>query len=168
MKLSKEEKKYWERKWGYRQQQVLAMDTDVYRYNFRDSETSDEDLYWITTRVKSINRLDLDNTLVTDAGVQYLTRLEALTELRLKGCKGVTAAAIDDLSQLKTLELLHLIGTGIDLADIAPLQTLSNLKLLLVSSGDSEPEIRQQMAVLKPLFPQCELNVNHKVYETEK
>ena len=165
MAINKKEKKYWEQNWGIPSHHLDAMNPEVDRYNFRDWETNDEDLFWITSRIKIIHQLDLDNTLVTDEGIGYLTRLELLKELRLKGCHSVTKNCLPHLNKIAGLELLHLIGTQIDLQDIAPLFDLKSLKTLLVSSEAVESEIKEKVKLFQQYLPTCTINVNYRVYE---
>ncbi|MDB5227509.1 MAG: hypothetical protein JWN78_1702 [Bacteroidota bacterium] len=163
MNLKKKEKYFWEKYFGISYNQAGNLNPVVKRLNFRDSELDDEELFFLISKMKSICQLDLDNTLVTDKGIQYLTKLESIKELRLKGCKGITQKCLHDLASMKELELLHLGSTFITLEDAKTLSRLQNLKLLLLSSDDPQEVIKKEASALRLLFPNCEININHKI-----
>ena len=159
----KNEKDFWKRFFNIGLHQLEESHLHVRRFNFRDSSINDQELSWICSRLKTIYQLDLDNTEISDESIRDLTKLQSITELRLKGCRWVTADSIPYLNQLADLELLHLIGTSITLDDAIGLGNLRKLKLLLLSSADPEEIIRQKAERLKQLLPGCEINVNHNV-----
>lgn len=163
MNSKKKEKYFWEKYFGISYTQANNLSPVIKRINFRDSELNDEELFFLVSKVKVIHQLDLDNTCVTDCGVQYLTKLESLKELRLKGCKDITEKCLIDLASLKELELLHLGGTLITLEHAKTLSPLENLKQLLLSSDYPEAMIKQEALRLRLLFPGCEININHKI-----
>jgi hypothetical protein len=163
MNAKKKEKYFWEKYFAVSYNQANNLNPEVKRINFRDSEIDDEEILFLVSKIKVIHQLDLDNTYVTDKGVQYLTKLESIKELRLKGCKGITNKCLPALASMKDLELLHLGGTLVTLGDARALCPLQNLKLLLLSSGEPAELIKKEALVLKSLLPGCEININHKV-----
>ena len=162
MKENKKEKYFWKRNFNIDLLEDVPI--EINRYNFRDTEVDDEWLFWITLRIKIIHQLDLDNTLVTDEGIKHLSKLESITELRLKGCHSISNACLGDLKKLTGLELLHLGGTAVDLSSIHELKVLKNLKMLLLSSDESEEIILEKAAILKGIFPFCEIIINGQSY----
>jgi len=163
MNAKKKEKYFWEKYFGISYSQAGNLNPVVKRLNFKDSELDDEGLLFLISKVKVIDQLDLDNTLVTDKGVQYLTKLESIKELRLKGCRGITQKCLPDLASMKELELLHLGRTVVTLEDAKTLSRLQNLKLLLLSSDDPQELIKKEASILRSLFPGCEININHQI-----
>ena len=158
MKEKQKEKYFWKRQFNISRLEDIPK--EIKRYNFRDTEVDDEWLFWITASVKVIHQLDLDNTLVTDEGIKHLSKLESITELRLKGCHSISNACLGDLKKLMGLELLHLGGTAVDLSSIHELKALKNLKMLLLSSNDSVEIIVEKAATFKKIFPSCEIIIN--------
>ena len=138
---------------------------EQHRFNFRDSEVDDDYLFWLTSRKKIVGQFDLDNSLITNQGVKYLSEMESVKELRLKGCRGINKGCLSYLNKITSLELLHIGGTAINLDDIKKLSALQNLELLLVSTNEGETEIKEKVADLKQLFPNCEINVNHQLID---
>ncbi len=113
--------------------------------------------------VRSIYQLDLDGTEITNAGITLLSTLDAVNELRLKNCPNIDAGCLEDLQQIKELELLHLGGTSIGVDDLiaTPLK-FKSLKFLLLDDDELNDEKLQQLYVSLPVG--CELNINHRVY----
>ncbi|MAZ25868.1 MAG: hypothetical protein CL868_02165 [Cytophagaceae bacterium] len=80
--------------------------------------------------------------------------------MRLKGLN-LTDKVVPHLGQLTSLTLLHLGETQISCAGIAGLTGLKQLKTLLVSPKHIEDD---KLAVFLKTLPDCELIVNHKIY----
>lgn len=166
MKKDKKELYFWKRHFNIKNNNLDSIPTEVNRFNFRHSEVDDEWLLYITSRIKVIHQLDLDETLITDKGIYFLTKLETIKELRLKGCRDISKECLNDLNQIKSLELLHLGGTSIDLDDLYKLSALQSLKLILVSSSDNIAVIKEKVSALKHFFPLCIINVNHQIWDS--
>lgn len=164
MKKNKRELFFWESQFNIRKGQLHTLPASVSRFNFRDSEITDEQVGWITARIKKVDQFDLDHSLITDEGMQYLARLEYIRELRLKGCRGVTQASIPFLDKMAGLELLHLGGTSVSLDDALGLGALQELKLLLLRSDEEEQIVREKAAQLQQLLPGCAININYQVF----
>ncbi len=163
-KEKKKEKEFWRREFRIAPGRIAFIDPEVERLNFRHSELDDDGIYWITTRLKIIHQLDLDETYVTDKAIQYLTKLDYIKELRLKGCDGISPGCLADLNKLTGLELLHLGSTGITLDDVHALFSLQKLQLLLLRSSQTEEVIVEKVRQLKKILPSCKFNVNYKIY----
>jgi hypothetical protein len=135
------------------------------RVNFRLwNHVCDMDLLRMVSRVKSINMLDLDETDITNKGIQHLTQLHQLKELRLKGIKAIDDDCLQYLNTFSELELLHLGGTSVTLDGIKKLSSLKKLKVLLLPFSYG-PEIKEKMFQLKTILPTCEFILNYKPYE---
>jgi hypothetical protein len=131
--------------------------------NFRLSGVNDEALGWLTEHVRVIEQLDLDETDITYEGIECLTRLESLRELRLKGCMLIDDRSVAKLCAVTGLELLHLGGTSITVEGMKPLADIETLKTLLISAPEGAEEELTALAILLP--KDCELVVNSKVFE---
>lgn len=161
-KAKRQEKWFWERHFGIPNGKIELIYPIVEHLNYRDSEIGDHELYWLSTRLTVIRRLDLDNSLVTDAGISWLTHLK-IQELRLKNCN-ITASCLADLNKITTLTLLHLKSTSLTLDDVFKLDRLTGLNMLLVSSNDNELITREKVKALHGIFPFCEFIVNGQGY----
>ena len=93
---------------------------------------SDEDVARIT-QIKTIKKLDLAFTYVTDAGVEQLHELPALEDLSLETVEALTDAAASYLRADKTLRRLVLRGTDITDVGMPYLAALTALKSLDLS-----------------------------------
>ena len=83
--------------------------------SFRSSDITDEEIGFLTSRITSIGMLDLDDAHITAEALRHLVLVEHLGELRLKGCTELDNDCVNYLTQLKGLELLHLVGTNVTL-----------------------------------------------------
>ncbi len=133
------------------------------RANFRRYNVDDEEIGWMIEYVRSIYQLDLDETEITNAGIALLSTLDAVNELRLKNCLNIDAGCLEDLQQIKDLELLHLGGTSIGVDDLiaAPLK-FKSLKILLLDDYELDEAKLQQLYISLP--GGCALNINHQLY----
>ncbi|SEW44460.1 hypothetical protein SAMN05216290_4086, partial [Roseivirga pacifica] len=117
----------------------------------------DEHLEYISRRVKKVDRLEMNETYVTDTGLEALTKMERIKELQLKSLEGVTDAAIPVLSQIKGLELLHLGGTSVTVNGAKGLSAAANLNRLILSRGNATDA---EIEALKAALPNCDVAVN--------
>ncbi len=74
--------------------------------------------------LKSLRRLDLGNTEITDAGLKVVKELKGLRELDLQATK-VTDAGAKELTGLKNLKLLNVFATKVTDAGAAELERAS-------------------------------------------
>jgi len=130
------------------------------------SEMEDDGFAYIMTRVKGVNMLDLNETLIGNESIALLTKLEYVKELRLKGCHFVDDRCVKDLNQLTSLEFLHLKSTGVTIEGLLKLPALQNLKTLHFSAAE-ETGIREKMNQLRTLLPSCEFVLNSRPYQYE-
>ena len=64
----------------------------------------DEYLELLATNVKSIDMLDLDETDITNDGIAFLTQMDFIKELRLKGISEIDNDCISHLNKIKKME----------------------------------------------------------------
>jgi Leucine-rich repeat (LRR) protein len=93
---------------------------------------SDDDVEQLT-RIKTVKRLDLSFTYVTDVGVQRLQQLTDLEDLTLDTAEAITDAAASYLRANKKLKRLVLRGTDITDVGMPYLAALTGLKSLDLS-----------------------------------
>lgn len=142
--------------------QLDAVPLHLERANFRRYHVDDEGIAMMMTAVLSIYQLDLDETDITGEAIRMLTKLDYVTELRLKNCEGIGDSCVPDLYQIKGLELLHLGGTSITVQALIEGGTFSDLKRLFISYDDEDATILENLAILLP--KDCELIVNHQPF----
>lgn len=127
------------------------------------SEMEDDGFAYILTRLKGVNMLDLNETMISNESIALLTKLEYVKELRLKGCHSIDDECIPHLNQLTQLEFLHLNHTGVTLDGLLKLTALTRLHTLLFSVAD-ESGIDEKMIKLRLSLPACAFVVNSKPY----
>ena len=113
-------------------QVIRAADNNIVEVSLARTWASDDDVARLTA-VKSLERLDLSFTYVTDAGIQKLQQLPNLHELNLDTAEALTDAAASYLRGAKQLQKLVL--RGVDITDVGMpyLAALTNLKSLDLS-----------------------------------
>lgn len=130
------------------------------RFRLYDHVTDDH-LVRMVTGIKSIGQLDLDETDITNAGIEELVKLDYITELRLKGCRTITNDAMPIICNIKGLELLHLIGTSITTEGFGNIGKLTSLKKLLIRADREDPLLEE---IYVNLPKDCEFIVDYKGY----
>src|SRR5690554_334399 len=155
--MDKKERRFWKYQFKVRREDYPE---HIQHLNLRDEDIDNEALGYLSKRIKTVGRLDLDNCLIDDEGIPFLKEIEAIKELRLKGLN-ITDKAVPHLSQLTSLTLLHLNGTKISCSGVAGLTGLKQLKTLLFSPKHIEDD---KLGVFLKTLPDCELIINHKIY----
>ncbi|WP_316842719.1 hypothetical protein [Pedobacter gandavensis] len=140
-----------------------AVPVHLQRANFRYYHVDDEGIAKMITAVLSVYQLDLDGTDITNEAIRLLSKLEYVTELRLKECQGIDDGCVPDLYQIKGLELLHLGGTAITVPALIENGPFKDLKQLFISDDTDDKQALEELAILLP--KDCELIVNHKLFE---
>lgn len=162
MGKKKRETKYWKRRFG----DLTAESMEPY-YQQLDlrwcDDLDDEGFEYLLTNVKGVNMLDLNETGITDESIKLLTKLEYVTELRVKGINGLTNACAADLNQIKGLEFLHVKYTGITIDGLLKLTGQHQLRTILFSADDVEA-IKEKMLQIKAMHPGCEFVIDGKPY----
>lgn len=162
--MSKREK-YWKRKFNN-----LGDRVEPYYHHFDlrpFDHLDDEGFAYLTTNLKGVYMLDLNETEITNNSIKLLTRFEYVTELRAKGIAGLTDACAGDLNQIKGLEFLHVKNTGITIDGLLKLKDQHQLKTLLFSADDVEA-IKEKMLQLRSMHPHCEFIIDGKTYYFEE
>jgi Leucine-rich repeat (LRR) protein len=85
------------------------------------------------TEVKTLKRLDLSLTYVSDRGLERVRRLEQLEDLNLYAAEFITDAALAFLRGHRQLKTLNLRGTDVTDTSLAYIAALPNLKALDIS-----------------------------------
>jgi internalin A len=111
---------------------VHAPDGSIVEVSLARTWASDDDVERVT-QIKTVKRLDLSFTYVTDAGVQHLQQLPELEDLTLETAEAITDAAASYLRADKRLRRLVLRGTDITDVGMPYLAVLTGLKSLDLS-----------------------------------
>lgn len=160
--------KDWNRRkkdWKHRLANFLTPDMAAYWHHFDLRpiwDLDDDGLEVALTHVKGIDMLDLNETEITNKGIQILTELEYIKELRLKGVHNIDDGCINDLNKITSLEFLHVRYTGITIDGVLKLDKLINLKKIIFTDENVDAN---KMLQLKEMHPNCEFLVNSKPYE---
>ncbi|CAM3469168.1 hypothetical protein [Aequorivita lipolytica] len=155
MKLSKEEKKFWQR--HFRIDTLENIPTEMVGLTSIDTTDDDEYLFYLTQRVKVIPEIYLKGTLVTDEGVAHLSKIQELKELTLRDHKKVTKASIPYFNQMKNLERLNITLTKITLSDLCESLNNQSLKEVFLSSEENEKNIEEKAFIIKERLLNCNI-----------
>lgn len=147
---------------------AAKMEEYYHQLDFRGLDDFDDDGFaYLMEKVKGIEMLDLNETDISNDSIQLLIRLEYVKEIRAKGCQNLDNDCIPYLSQLPSLEFLHLKYTQVTIDGLLQLIGLPNLKTLMFSAEEGE-DIRGKLLQLHAKFPDCELVVDGKVQHFDK
>ena len=116
MNLLKEEKKFWKR--HFRIEKLDAIPAAWSGYKSIDSESDDDFFYFFSLRVSSILEIHLKDTLVTDKGVNHISKLKGLEILYLRNHRKITQASIPFFNEMASLQSLDITKTEITLSDL--------------------------------------------------
>ncbi|WP_139256897.1 hypothetical protein [Flavobacterium granuli] len=155
MKLSKEEKKFWQR--HYRIEKAEDIPERWVVFKEVDSDCDDEFFYFFSLRVKSIVEFHLKESLVTDEGVKYICGFKELSSLYLRNHDGITKASIPYFNQMKDLKSLNITKTKITLSDLCENLNNQNLRELFLSSEETEENILEKGFLMKERMPNCNI-----------
>jgi hypothetical protein len=128
---------------------------------FREGNLTDEQLGWLASRLQTIHMLDIYEAPITAAGLEHLTQVACLTELRLKDCAAVGDDALTPLARIPGLELLHVGGTAVTLDGLAAMPPAPTLKTIFLDSDLPPADIRDRLLQLAETLPGCDVVVNH-------
>ncbi|TBW27612.1 hypothetical protein [Gramella sp. KN1008] len=157
MKFNKKEKRFWKTKFSFGLNNIPE---EIEHLTFRDEYLTNEELCFITSRIKRIERLDLDSTSLDDDGIPCLLEMDYIGELRLVNLE-ITDKSIASLLKLPSLKLLHLGSTKVSCDGVLKLAGLPNLKELFASPEKIEKE---KLDEFLKRSPDCELTINSKPY----
>ncbi|WP_081212289.1 hypothetical protein [Salegentibacter sediminis] len=157
MKFGKEEKRFWKTKFSFGLNNIPY---EVEHLSFRDEYLTNEELCFITSRIKRIERLDLDSTSIDDDGIPCLLEMDYIGELRLVNLD-ITDKSINTLLKLQSLKFLHLGSTQVSCDGVLKLADLPNLKELFASPEKVE---KDKLDNFIKRSSDCELIINSKPY----
>ena len=157
------------KKLKYRYGKMAASMEEYYHHlDFRGLDDFDDDGFaFLMEKVKGVYMLDLNETDIGNESIKLLSRLEYVKEIRAKGCHRLDNDCIPYLSQIPSLEFLHLKYTDITIDGLLQLIDLPNLKTLMFSAEDGE-DIQEKLLQLHEMFPECELVANGKPQSFER
>lgn len=132
---------------------VRGPDGNIVEVSLARTWASDDDVERLT-QIKTLKRLDLSFTYVTDLGVQHLQQLPELEDLNLDTVEALTDAAANYLRANRSLRRLVL--RGIDITDVgmpylAALTGLKSLDLSHTMVGDVGLESLPALSELEDL-----------------
>ncbi|MBN7800127.1 hypothetical protein J0A67_04600 [Algoriphagus aestuariicola] len=112
--------------------------TYLKQFGCRDSEVTDEDVFFVTQYVSKIDRFAIGGTLVSEEGLECLKKLSAVEYLDLRGVP-LTDGNLDCILHLENLEYLDIISTGVSADGISIiLESFPKLDTLLARVGSQE------------------------------
>ncbi len=111
---------------------VRGSDGHIVEVSLARTWASDDNVERVT-QIKTLKRLDLSFTYVTDVGIQHLQQLPELEDLTLDAAEAITDAAASYLRASKRLRRLVLRGTDITDVGMPYLAALTGLKSLDLS-----------------------------------
>lgn len=127
------------------------------QFGCRDGETTDEDLFFITQYVTSIDRLALGGNLVTEQGLQYLKRLQSVSYLDLKSMP-LGDDNLDCILHLQNMEYLYIKFTNVTAEGISRiLNSFPSLQTLVAAVNPSE---QHMISVWQKQYPHLELIIS--------
>lgn len=166
MKLSKEEKKFWQR--HFRIEKLEDIPNEMPGLTSIDTTDDDDYLFYLTQRVTVIPEIYLKGTLVTDEGVAHISKIQLVKELTLREHDKVTKASIPYFNQMKHLELLNITKTKITLSHLSEQLNNQSLKEVFLDSEDDEENILEKAFILKERMPTCNIYVDTSDPDGEK
>jgi len=155
MKLSKEEKKFWQR--HFRIDKLENIPKEMTGYTAIDENNDDEFMFYLSRRVTVIPEIYLKSTLITDEGVEHISKIQQLKELTLRDHSKITKSSIPYFNQMPYLERLNITLTKITLCDLCENLNNQNLKEVFVSSEEVEENILEKGFILKERMPNCNI-----------
>ncbi len=131
----------------------LALFPQLESASFTSTNLNNEGLSHVV-KAKNITNLCLQNTQITNGGLQHLTALKQLKILRLKENPQLTNACIPVLCALRQLEDLQLHETSVDEAGLALLEPLKSLRDVIVSEHHNKVTYNGMLR-LSQAMPYC-------------
>ena len=114
------------------------------------ADTSIADIRPLSPRLHAISTLRMENSHLTDAGIEPLSRGIPLTDLNIAGSR-VTDAGLDHLASLTSLGRLRLDRSAITDAGLARLKTLKSLEILSLIETELTDDSVETLAGLPSL-----------------
>jgi hypothetical protein len=155
MKLSKEEKKFWQRHFRIDKAENIPSEWGVFKEV--DSDCDDEFFYFLSLRITSITEIHLKESQITDEGVKYMSTFKGLMTLYLRKHDEVTKASIPYFNQMMSLKSLNITKTKITLSDLCENLNNQNLREIFLSSEATEENIVEKGFIMKERMPECNI-----------
>lgn len=118
-----------------RTEALFKNSTDYGSINFSDSPVTDRSMQAIRGNVR-LHTLILNNTAVTDKGLELVKHFSKINQLDLVGMNNITDAGIEAVANQKSLRIVHINNTHITDAGLAKLATIPNLESMGMSYSD--------------------------------
>lgn len=109
--------------------------TDYGSINFSDTPVTDRSMQAIRGNVR-LHTLVLNNTLVSDKGLELVKHFSKISQLDLVGMNNITDAGMSAVANQKSLRIVHINNTHITDAGLAKLATIPNLESMGMSYSD--------------------------------
>lgn len=157
MKLTKEEKKFWQRYFRIEKLEDIPEEwAKIGGYGFGD-EQFDEYFYFISLRVPIVHEIILKESYVTDEGVKHMVNFKQLTFLYIRKHLEITKKSIPYFNQMESLESLNITKTKITLSELCDHLNNPSLKEVFLSSEKEETDIEDKAFLLKERMPNCNI-----------
>ena len=148
----KKEKQFW-RSYFDTSPSEAPSESEFISFN-QEERLEDQDMMWLTNRIKRIGRLDLKETDIGDKGVEYLSRLESIEQLNLKDTL-ITDACIPYLLTMQDLTYLYISEHPFKAENINKLGSLGKLEYLFFTLDEETGE--EDLNDLHTRLPGCEI-----------
>lgn len=129
----------------------------ISQFGCRDSDLTDEDLFFITQYVTHIDRLAIGGSFVTENGLQYLKKLKHAEYLDLRSMP-LNDNNLDCILHLDNLEYLYVKFTGVTAKGLSEiLQSFPKLQTLIAEIPQSDSDI---VELWQKQYPDIELAIS--------
>ena len=158
MKLSKGKEKYLLEKY-FKTKNNKNIPTHLSQFGHRSSDTTDEDLFFITQYVSEIDRLSIGESYVTIYGLEYLKRIKRVEYLDLRGMP-LNDNNLDCILHFVDLEYLDIKSSNVTSIGISKiLETFSKLETIRI---DIPIRDKYYLESWEKKYPNCDLIINLK------
>jgi internalin A len=111
---------------------VRDRDGSISEVSLAHTWATDEDVNYVAT-IKTVKRLDLSFSLVTDKGIKELEQLHLLEDLNLETAEALTDASMNYVKNIPTLRRLNVRGVDITDVGMPAIAQMTGLKSLDLS-----------------------------------
>lgn len=161
-KKGKEELHFWKLHFGMNNLEEIPSEIGLLK--MIEADATDTEIGYIAKRIKHIDEWNLNNSDISDDGVQHMLQLEYIRDLRLKSNRRLTNDCMTYLDQLTSLEFIHLGSTGVTVDGLLKIPHLTKLKEILISDPGT-PDLAAKMRIVMTALPACRFIINSKEYE---
>lgn len=156
MKLSKSREKYLLQTY-FNTKNNRNIPKHLSQFGCRDCDTTDEDLFFITKYVTSIDRISLGGSFVTKDGLEYLKKLENASYLDLRSVP-LNDDNLDCILHLENLEYLYIKFTNVSAKGISTiLKSFPKLETLIATINSQESD---WIEIWQKEYPDLELIIS--------